>query len=489
MSRAICVVVAVLVVGASAVAFPAPASAPVYRAAYRIPGTAGGTEPRMFVGRDDRRWLITNAIGGNAAVYVSRDKGASWLRTTDPAGQTLASIDVDIVVLPTGRIVANELDFRGINFPTAYSDDGGNTWTRSVGSTELADQDRQWLAVGAKDPTTGHYAVHLVYHNLFTGFAHHNMWVSTSKDSGATFGPPVPITLPGDQAFADLQCADSGGPGSLSVNPSSGRLYAVFGTRSAGPTGGCGATPLEVNIVAATRIWVATSPDNAPGSWTQSLAVDNATSGKIVGMQVSPGALDNKGNMWVVYPESPRPYPDYSGAAIKVVSAPPDLSRWSAPLTVVRGSAAGNLTPHIVAGDPGRLAIAYYKGVFRGSKDPVWYTHVAHVHGAGSTKPAVWDVRLSNVPAYTWTASEMMGACTEPSPLSGVLNGLSCNRATDIWGMALDARCMAGVTWPTVEADAPGTQPGTWVSTQVGGPTLCAKFDAPKRSTRTRHRR
>ena len=62
-----------------------------------------------------------------------------------PADQTLASTDVDLVTTPSGRIVETELDFGGVNFRTEYSDDGGKTWTESVGTT-LADTDRPWLA-------------------------------------------------------------------------------------------------------------------------------------------------------------------------------------------------------------------------------------------------------------------------------------------------------------------------------------------------------
>src|SRR6185436_12416334 len=101
--------------------------------------------------------------------------------------------------LPTGRLVASELDFGGINFRNSYSDDGGNTWVASGLLSEMADTDRQWFAVGPVDPTTGKNRVYLLFHNLATGFANHNMWVHTSDDGGETFGAPIPTTLPGDE--------------------------------------------------------------------------------------------------------------------------------------------------------------------------------------------------------------------------------------------------------------------------------------------------
>src|SRR5439155_601817 len=83
------------------------------------------------------------------------------------------------------------------------------------------------------------------------GTVTHNMWVMKSTDNGATFGPPVPLTLPGQQAWLDLQCADSGGPSSLAVNKTTGRIYAFWCTRYSA-SGGCASQPLEVTGVGAT---------------------------------------------------------------------------------------------------------------------------------------------------------------------------------------------------------------------------------------------
>src|SRR4029078_12885912 len=112
---------------------------------------------------------------------------------------------------------------------------------------------------------------------------------------------------------------------------------------------GCTATPTEINVVAANRVWVveADAADTAtPGAWTQPLAANdtgdgNAKKSHIVGMQLAPGALDTKGNVYVAYPESINDYPDYNGAAIKVVHASPSkLDKWSSP-SVVAASGRG----------------------------------------------------------------------------------------------------------------------------------------------------
>src|SRR5439155_26247018 len=138
-------------------------------------------------GANGKICAITNDddSAGTAVVFGSADGGQTFKKTASPpAGQTMPTPDTDIVVLPSGRIIASEPDDAGINFPTSYPDDDGKTRTASQGATQLADQDRQWFAYGPKDKSTGEYPVYLLFHNLATGQAQHNMFVSTSTDSG-----------------------------------------------------------------------------------------------------------------------------------------------------------------------------------------------------------------------------------------------------------------------------------------------------------------
>src|SRR3954453_9525450 len=114
------------------------------------------------------------------------------------------------------------------------------------------------------------------------------MFVSTSSDSGQTFGPPVPITLPGEDAYSDLQCADFGGPSTIFVNQNDGTIYAEFTTRAAptpaGDLGGCATAaagqPLEFNIVAGTRVWLGQSNDGGL-PWTNTIPVAAPPAGPV----------------------------------------------------------------------------------------------------------------------------------------------------------------------------------------------------------------
>jgi hypothetical protein len=297
------------------------------------------------------------------------------------------------------------------------------------------------------------------------------MFVATSTDGGASFGAPVPIAMPGEQAYLDLQCADSGAPSALVVGKG-GRLYAVYGTRTSA-VGGCGAsatgTP-EANVVGETRVWVATSPDGSVGSWQNNLAVDAGD--KTVSASFEPAAVDRSGDVYVAYAETAHPYPDFSGATVKYVHAGPDAKKWDPPRVVAPAGPVGHYDPSIVAGDAGELALAYYEGVPRAGADPVWFVRAARVSDAGSASPKVVDSSVSAIPAYAQSPNAMGGSCAS-GPLAGLQNGFTCSRASDDWGLALDSQCLLTVAFPTVMNDAPGADAGTFVATQTAGSRAC----------------
>ncbi|MDQ1705224.1 MAG: repeat-like domain [Frankiaceae bacterium] len=471
-------VLAVGVVGLLSATVPATAAAhPLTLRTVKLATSSGISEPRVAVGPHDIRYVVTNAgsandIGiGAETVYRSAD-GIHWKKTAgQPTDQSEATTDVDIVTMHTGRVLTSELDYGGINFRTQYSDDGGKTWTESVGNT-YADTDRQWYAVGPDDPATHKPRVYLLFHNLLSGVLQHNMFVATSTDGGATFGPPVPVATPGQQDYLDLQCADSGGPSNIMTDKRTGRVFVVFGTRSS-PVGGCGGQPPEVNVVAANRVWVV-SADAAqtriPGMWKPHLAVnDTGPPAHIVGMQLAPGALDSAGNVYVAYPESVHDYPNYDGGAIKVVHASGrHLDSWSKPTVVAKPGGAGNILPHIVAGAPGRVDVAWYHGVPVQGHKPDWFSYVAQSLDALTARPHWKSLRLSSViTEHNATASELMGACLQGT--QAVLNGFACSRSTDVNGIAIDSCGRLTVVWP---AQANLRTDATYVSQQTGGPTL-----------------
>jgi hypothetical protein len=471
--------VAGIALGAGQLAVAAgPTRALAFGAPQRLSGASGGTEPQLAVAPDGTRYAITGAnttaSSGTVRVYRSSAAGGTWTPTAGQmTGVRVTGPDVDAVASSTGRLVVLEEDSAALSLVVNYSDDRGRTWTASTGPSQLADQDRPWLAAGPANK------VYLLFHNGFSSNATHNMFVETSTDGGASFGTPIPITLPGDAAWADLQCADSGGPSALLVNRRSGQLYAVWGSRH-GALGGCGVQPpTPFTLVPADRVWVATSATGAAGTWTSHLAVDANATSQVVGMQLSPASLDTKGNLWLAWNTPPHGFPDDSGAGISLRYADPSLQHWSAPRSVVTPRQPGHLLAQLVAGDPGRLGLLYLTG--RTSAGTTrWYAQAAVVTGAMGANPAVSTTTLSTIPSYRGTATALEGSGCDPSssPVAFIENNpVTCPRGADVIGIALDRSCRVLVTWPSLSPESNATLgvsvDATWVATQTGGPRLC----------------
>jgi len=468
-------------VAAAPVAVGSPAL--TFETPHVLVSAAGGTEPQVAVASDGTRYLMTgaNTTGSSGSIRVFRSvAGGPW----QPTPAQLPGVRVggpDVAIVTSGqRVIALEEDSVALSLVVAFSDDRGSSWTAATGLPQLADQDRPWLAVGP------HGVVNLLFHNGFSSNATHNMYVETSTDNGATFGAPVPVTLPGTDAWLDLQCADSGGPSALLANPRTGRLYAVWGSRH-GPLGGCGVNPpTPFTLVPADRVWVATSPTGAVGTWTSVLAVDDSAGGNVVGMQLSPAALDAAGQLWLAWTTPPHGFPDDSGAGISLRHADALLQHWSAPRVVVAPHQPGALLAQLVAGDAGRLGLLYLSG--SGTR---WYPRAAVI---GPT--SVSDVALSRVASYKGTATDLEGSGCDPStsPVGVVENNpVTCVRAADVIGLAVDRQCRLVATWPSlspatssvigVSADA------TYVATQISGPRVCAASVSASRPVTTSHRK
>jgi hypothetical protein len=481
----------VLAVAVGSLAPPASASssgAPVFAPPVLVQAASGFTEPRIVTAPDGTLVAIVNAGPYTKAHLALHRPGRGWTSSSPFPGQQIDVGDVDVAVTGGGRVVVTELDAAGFGAPVAYTDNLGASWTPSVAASAL-DVDRPWLVSGP-----GH-RVYLLFHNLITGLVSQNMFIETSNDDGRTFGPPVPITKPGTQAFLDLQCADASGPSSIVVDQRTGRLYVSWATRTSSVGGGCGASvrpgPVQIGLVAATRIWVATSADASSGSWTSRLAVDDSPTGQIVAMQLAPLALDSAGTLYLVSQESPNAYPNYEGAALQYRWSSDGSRSWSPARTIVPPGGAGTAIPEVVAGAAGRLEIAYLAGVPSPLGVPTWSPTVAVVAGATRPHPSVATVRLSTLSAARMTATRMMGQGPEcaQGPLAGIVNGfaLACGKAQDNFGATRAGACGIAVAW---SADSTTDHPGEYVSEQTGGPDLCGRpARHPRRRRRPRPRR
>ena len=135
------------------------------------------------------------------------------------------------------------------------------------------------------------------------------------------------------------------------------------------------------------------------------------------------------------------------------------------------GGGPGHVLPHVVAGDPGKLDLAYWTGRQEGS-DIHWYTTIAQVFHAQTTAPSITRTRVSTISSDTGTASVLMGACDQNQQTGGVVNGLVCNRSADVWGIALTTNCSVTITWP-VRNNSNTALEATYATTQVSGQKIC----------------
>jgi hypothetical protein len=195
-----------------------------------------------------------------------------------------------------------------------------------------------------------------------------------------------------------------------------------------------------------------------------------------VSYQLAPAAVDNRGNIYVVYDESLHRYPDYDGAPVKYIWSRAGLQRWSKPVTVAPGGGPGHVLPHIVVGSPGDLDLAYWTGQKQG-KQIHWFTTIAQVFRGLSRHPRIHATRVTNISADTGTASVLMGACDQNAQTGGVVNGFACNRSADVWGIALTTRCDVTITWP-VRNNSDKSLEATYATTQTGGRRICRRRPA-----------
>src|SRR4029077_4086856 len=120
-------------------------------------------------------------------------------------------------------------DGSGLNPCVHKSTNGGATWTTTSDANVVQNPvDRPWIDVYPKlGPTgtitnTSQTIVYLEYHTFSDG----QVWLNTSTDGGATFGPPTPAAVGTNSAIPDSNCNTV--PGGVYVDQRNGSAYAVW---------------------------------------------------------------------------------------------------------------------------------------------------------------------------------------------------------------------------------------------------------------------
>lgn len=180
---------------------PAPA-APSFLAPVGMP--ASGTEPGIDIAPDGTIFVnATTGLGIHSVLNRSTDGGASFQQMVfgTPWGRLPGGGDTEAAVAAGGRVYFLDL-WAGSNSLT-YSADNGATWARGTPLTTLPLTDRQWLAVGPRDPATGADTLYAVYQLIQPPGS---VWLARSSDGGIVWDHHVQVSS-GD-AFPGAVVAD-----------------------------------------------------------------------------------------------------------------------------------------------------------------------------------------------------------------------------------------------------------------------------------------
>lgn len=311
--------------------------APIFGPEVIVDAERGGTEPSLVVDPEGR--IFVAAPTGLANVQGQRLSGQFWRSTDDGAsfehleglgiaglyGPSIGGGDSDIASDAQGNLFAIDL-WLG-NTGLLVSEDNGDSWLRGSPVTFLTPgNDRQWIDV---NQATGE--VFIAVNSVSTG-----LWVIRSTDVGATF-PQQTLAVPH---------ADRGGcicpPGVLAVDEATGNLYLPYYVN-----------PQGVGLAISTDGGATFTSALVPGTETAHLPDDDAGE---LGGAFTVIAHDTEGGLYLVWEEATG-----SGRRIMLQTSEDQGLTWTAPRRVHDIASGEQVFPWVIAGEPGRVAIAWYE--------------------------------------------------------------------------------------------------------------------------------
>ena len=281
-----------------------------------IPGSSAVSEPSLAV--DHKGAIYVSAPAGlptGSALWKSTDGGATW-KVLTPNPTPLGGGDTSLAIAPDDSIYVTDL-WAG-SATMSVSHDAGATWTSAPISSEVPYYDREWNTVDK----AGH--AYFLGRTFTPAVA---SWVSRSDDGGTTW------VLAGNPWINPNVNGGDWQDGPLVANPRTGEVAVVYNCD--GPA-----------------VCFSVSKDMGM-TWTQKVAAKASGS---VGNDFAGLAADSAGAWYVAYAEMLSG----GGSAVKVVASKDDGATWSAPQVITTG-AGTRVFPWIVAGDAGRIAVAWYE--------------------------------------------------------------------------------------------------------------------------------
>ncbi|MEK6985143.1 MAG: hypothetical protein AABX89_02010 [Candidatus Thermoplasmatota archaeon] len=333
----------------------------------------GGAEPSLGVTPDGV--LFTTLF---ANVYRSRDLGATWENLGDPA-PLYPNNDPDLAVDIDGTVWESRLYGLVCN-EASVSRDQGDSWTTYPIACVGPVHDRQYVI-----PTTGGEA-YLYSHQLPT----FQQLALKTTDYGATWIPTGPAE--GTTPHHLLVNGGSGWGGGGFWNQNTGSVWFTF-TYAAGLVSGT------------TQAGYSVTHD---GGATWELAGAAALDGAQLGLGLVTGAADDAGNVYLTWGEA-----EGDAVSIWMAASRDDGATWQ-PKVRVDASAGSKVFPVLVAGEAGRVAIAYYEGSEAAFPDTMM--------GTWNVTLAYTDDALAATP--TWSYGQLNSAPIKEGPIC--ISGTTC---------------------------------------------------------------
>ena len=253
--------------------------------------------------------------GGTTWQYLGQPDGAQVAAASGGRGLGLGGGDEDLALAPNGTVYVNSLWLGSLTQST--STDGGHLWAVNPVSSDIPEDDRQWIA------SHGNNELYLTYKQtgaLLNGTQ--TIVALKSFDSGLTWPQIATVTTPS-------MGVQPGDQGNIEVDPS-GNVYTVFFSTDG------------------KSLYISRSSDGGK-TWILKLVYTAASSL----VNVFPSlAIDKAGNLYIVYSDSHNVF---------LTISKDQAATWSAPVRVSNGSASKSaIGPWITAGDAGKVNITWW---------------------------------------------------------------------------------------------------------------------------------
>ncbi len=327
----------------------------------------GFSTTQSFIYRSDDHRSSFHLVEGNVADKPDTciGGGDSELRT-DPVN---------------GRVYF--VDLQGLtNFSASTSGDHGATWSTACNSVNGVGVDWQWVGIDSNGGTSavgagpGSGRLYLDYDNVNQDTGPNplgNQLVMNESVDGVYYGSSCAVAglpCPGPPAAIS---PDEGIPGNVVVDNVRGGAHqhtvyaihtnaagiAVIVSRCSGKPGDSTAALVAADCTDPTQV-DPSDPGHVNVNWHDSYV--RIPGSYLTGNLFASMAIDTAGNLYAVWAEYPT---DGAGnengpGRIDLAVSTNGAKAWSAPIAVTPTSLRNNVMPWVVAGDPGRVDVAWY---------------------------------------------------------------------------------------------------------------------------------